>query len=98
MSETLDGEVNTKQKDTKNKDDLICVGKQLLDLVNVKMCLFLFMLGIILFSDVFINTILINFSDSVDGECTTTKGTIIQLMLLIVGYVIIDILIKCNVL
>jgi len=37
---------------------------------------------------------LTKFKDTVDGECTTTKGTIIQLLLLIISYIVLDLLVK----
>jgi hypothetical protein len=65
--------------------------------VNYKLILFLFLLYIFITSDVFLDRML----SKVDGAsaqacttCTTTYGTIIQGTLLVIGYMIMDILIK----
>ena len=51
----------------------------------------------IIFSDIFINGIIGKFQNTLHGECTTTKGTILQLTFLVIGYIIIDLLNKSDI-
>ena len=44
----------------------------------------------------FIDGVLSKIDNAVDGECATTKGTLIQLLLLCVGYLILDLLVKAE--
>ena len=95
MSESIDG--NTKNKSSDNdKTDFMNVSGNILTNINYKVTFLLFIIGMLLFSDVFIENILIKFSDTVDGECTTTKGTLIQLILLVIAYIALDLLVKYN--
>ena len=95
MSESIDGE-NTKNKinNSDNKTDFMNISGNILTNINYKVTFLLFIVGMILFSDVFMENVLIKFNDTVDGECTTTKGTIIQLLLLIISYIVLDLLVK----
>ena len=93
MSESLDD-----KDEIENRDDLISMSHKLFEKVNVKICFFLFMIGMLVFSDLFIETVLNKIAGTVEGECTTTKGTIIQLLFLIIGYILVDILIKAKIL
>jgi len=80
-------------KDSK-KSDFVKVGGNILTSINYKITLFLFVLGLIIFSDVFIDNVLSKFDDAVSGECTTTRGTLLQLTMLCLGYIIIDLLVQ----
>jgi hypothetical protein len=60
--------------------------------VNYKIAFFLFILGIIIFSDVFIELFLVPISGAVYGDVPTNKGTTIQLLMLTLGYIVIDLL------
>ncbi len=75
-------------------DDFPSMTADLFSNINFKAAIFLFMIGILIFSDVFIENILSSFSGaSASGEATT-KGTVIQLFVLVLGYLIIDLLIQ----
>lgn len=76
------------------KTDFVSITGSLLSSINFKMGFFLFFLGMLVFSDLFINTVLNNFTDTIHGECTTTKGSIIQLLTLTVGFLILDLMVK----
>jgi hypothetical protein len=95
MSESIDGE-NKKNNinNTDNKTDFMNISGNILTNINYKVTFLLFIMGMLLFSDVFIENVLTKFKDTVDGECTTTKGTIIQLLLLIISYIVLDLLVK----
>ena len=98
MSETIDGSDLQKENTTNSSDDLITMSNKLIDTMNIKMSIFLFVFGILIFSDVFTENFLTRFAGTIDGLCTTTKGTVIQLIFLIMGYLIMDVLMKSKIL
>ena len=63
--------------------------------INFKVGIFLFIIGIFLFSDTFIYTFLPK--SMVDGDCVNTKGTIVQLIIFIIFYFIIDLFSQCEI-
>lgn len=87
MSESIDK--NEKDQEIK-KNDLMSISGSIITSINYKMGIFLFIIGMIIFSDVFINGALSNISGTVSGECTTTKGTIIQISALCGFYLVAD--------
>lgn len=94
---------STKQSTTTADDSVIRhdfngVLLELIKKINIKTALFIFIIGIFLFSDIFIEHILSSIPDATDGIETTTKGTIIQLTILSIAYIIFDMLIQCNIL
>ncbi len=76
------------------KDDFPGMITDLIKRTNWKVAFFLFILGVLIFSDVFINLFLISIKDAVEGDTPTQKGTIIQLVALTIGYVICDLLVQ----
>jgi hypothetical protein len=68
--------------------------------VNFKIAFFLFVIGIFIFSDIFIENIIKPWSiDSVDGsDVPTSKGVFIQLIFLTLGYIGLDLLVQGGVL
>jgi hypothetical protein len=68
--------------------------------VNFKIAFFIFIIGIFIFSDIFIENIIKPWSsDAVDGADTpTSKGVFIQLIFLTLGYIGIDLLVQGGVL
>lgn len=62
-----------------------------------KAALFLFVLFIFISSDVFIDRVL-STSDNkyVEGRQATTSGVVVQGIILSIGYILIDILIRCD--
>jgi len=82
-----------------NRDDFSSMCIDLLKKVNFKVAIFIFIIGIFIFSDVFIDNILLSFGDdTVYGSNPTTKGTIIQLSFLTISYIIFDLLIQGEIL
>jgi hypothetical protein len=105
MSESIDiendmdndnekGSVDSEKSDNVkgDKTDFVSGLGRFVSNINFKMSIFLFFLGMIIFSDIFIDKFLSNFSNAVSGECTTTKGTMIQLLFLTIGFIILDLL------
>lgn len=80
--------------DSTKKTDLMAVSGNLISNINYKVAFFLFLLGMLIFSDWFIESILSKFSGTSNGLTTTTKGTVIQLVFLVLAYVIVDLLTK----
>jgi hypothetical protein len=83
-------------KNSNSNSDFISMFSDLFNSINYKVAIFLFILGILIFSDVFIETFLTPISGAVDGDVPTTKGTTVQLLILTLGYIIIDLMISGN--
>jgi hypothetical protein len=84
-----------KNKGKKNdKSDFITIFSDLFNNINYKVAILLFILGIFIFSDSFIETFLTGFKDSVEGDSPTTKGTMLQLIFLTLGYVMLDLMVS----
>ena len=65
--------------------------------VNIKVAVFLFILSVLIFSDIFVRNVLIGFGTAVDQvNCPTTSGTLIQITMLVIGYIILDLLVQGN--
>lgn len=89
----LDDEHDDQPKDLK-KSDLMAVSGNLITSINYKLGLFMFVLGVLVFSDVFIEKILGRMGGMVDGEITTTKGATVQLVIFILLMLFIDVMIQ----
>lgn len=81
-----------------NKTDLVSVSGNLVGKINYKMSIFLFIVGLIIYSDVFIDNFLRKFEGCVEDSRVTTKGTIYQLIIVSVIFAILDLLIKLELL
>lgn len=79
-------------------NDLTAIMIDLTRRINIKVAIFVFLMGIFIFSDLFIDQVLSRFDSATEGLETTTKGTIIQLIFLTVGYIAFDLLVQGNVL
>jgi hypothetical protein len=94
-TETLTSDVLDKHPQTSNKQtqgDFPSMGMDLLKMVNFKISIFLLIIGFFIFSDVFINNLLPTHCHEMG--CTTNKGTILQLTLLVLSYICIDLLVQ----
>jgi hypothetical protein len=80
-----------------NKSDFVSVGGNVLQNINIKVAVLLLIIGMILFSDIFIDGVLAKINGTVHGECTTTKGTMIQLIMLVLSYIVIDLLVQSKI-
>lgn len=77
-----------------SKDDLVSVSGGLLKQINWKTALYLFVIGIIIFSDIFTDHVLNKIPDSTNDGIPNTKGSMFQLLLLILAFLILDLLVK----
>ena len=93
-SESLDS--NTQNTDSVPDNDFPGMGVDLIKKINFKVAFFLFLLGVFLFSDVFMNNCL---SDSLhEGGVINTKGTLTQLIIFALSYIVIDLLVQGDIL
>ncbi len=75
--------------------DFPSMGMEFLKKVNLKVAIFLFILASFIFSDIFVRSFLKTVSNSTDSlDYPNTKGTMIQLTFLVVGYIFLDILVQ----
>lgn len=58
--------------------------------IKIKNSVLLFLVFILLSTDVFIDQILTKFEGAVEGNSTTTTGVIIQAIFLVIGYILIE--------
>ena len=84
-------------KITKTPDAIGSVFIDILTCINYKTLLFIMFMFVILNSDVFISRILTNINGAVDGKIATNMGVIIQSILLGASYIIMDGLVRNDV-
>lgn len=89
----INKKLRSRKKASIKSDDLPSIFSDLFSSINYKMAIFLFILGIMIFSDVFIDLFLTSIPGAVYGDVTTNKGTIIQLLCLVFSYIIVDLMI-----
>ena len=91
MSQSIDCEYTQSKKSDFMQLSAVTIGN-----INIKIAVFLFFVGMIIFSDLFIEKFLSGIEGTTYMECTTTKGTMIQLVFFILCYLIIDLLNQGN--
>ncbi len=94
-SADLDGFYKSNADDDTKKSDLIQGGLSIFGRLNLKVAIIIFIIGCIIFSDIFQEGILkrIN-SDFVEGNYVTSGGTAIQLVTLSFVYLLTDLLVQ----
>lgn len=93
--EPIDKWDNDTYEDIDNRDDFPSMFMQLFGHINFKLAAFIFLMGLFIFSDVFVKNILAGFPDAVNlMNFPTTYGTIIQLLFLVIAYLILDLLVQ----
>jgi hypothetical protein len=98
MSESVDDLIRKHNINDSKKTDLMRVTGNILSNINYKVAFLLFLISAIIFSDIFMENVLERINGAVDGLCTTSKGTLIQMIFLVLGYIIIDLVVKYEVL
>ena len=77
------------------QDDFPSMCVDLFRKANFKIGIFMYIIGIFIFSDMFIDKVLSKFKDSVtDDHQSTTKGTAIQLIFFVLAYICLDLLVQ----
>lgn len=78
------------------ENDFPSMGVDLIKRVNFKVAFFLLLLGVFLFSDLFVENILS--AKYRDADTPNTMGTTVQLVVFVLAYVIIDLLVQGGIL
>ena len=84
-------EITSEKPTTKDLSDFTTMGAELAYKINFKTAILLFLAGLIIFSSRFENALPDHYKDI---DSTNSKGTMLQLSLLAVIYLIIDLLIQ----
>lgn len=92
--ETIDFDVEDIDDDGKKPDDLASAFVGFFTTLNYKLLLFLFLFFILVNSDIFVDKILSNIEGAVEVREPTAKGTVIQGLILVFFYMIVDLIIK----
>jgi hypothetical protein len=80
-----------KTKQDSHESDFPSMGVDLIKRINIKVAFFIFIIGLFVFSDVFIEKFLpIDYHDGTNEP--NTSGTIVQLVVLVLCYIVIDLL------
>lgn len=83
-------------EDELSKTDLMTVGGNIASKINYKLSIFMFIIGMFIFSDLFVESFLHGIPDAVDGEYPTTKGTVVQLTVFCLVLLVLDLLIETD--
>ena len=102
MSESIDYDSDEEEevkeeprrKKKGKKTDFMAVGGNLISNINYKVAFLLFIVSMVIFSDVFIENVISKFDGAVAGECTSTKGTMVQLTCVVIAYILLDLVVK----
>jgi hypothetical protein len=86
-----------KSSNKNTRDDLGNMTTDFFGKINFKIAIFLFIFGVFIFSDMFIENVLSKIKDSESGGESTTKGTLIQLLVLVLFYLIVDLLTQAEI-
>lgn len=84
-------------QEPKKCSDLIEVGGNILSNINFKVGLFLFFIAILIFSDLFVQAVIAPLGGTDVNGATTTQGTVTQLAILTVAYLLVDVLDKYSI-
>lgn len=80
-----------------DRDELGSMVTDFFGKINFKIAIFLFIFGIFIFSDLFIEHVLSKIKDASSADTSTSKGTMIQLLVLVLLYLVVDLLVQCQV-
>jgi hypothetical protein len=83
--------------DMENKSDFVDIGSTIFNHLNFKIALILFFIGVIIFSDLFVEYILKHGNGLTEDNNPTTNGVLVQIGMLTFFYLIIDLLNSLNV-
>jgi len=82
MSEPIGEDCDYEREESDDtKSDFMKIGGNVFTNIPYKLTFFMFLIGMLLFSDLFIDGFLHGIPGAVDGECATSKGTMIQLLI-----------------
>ena len=93
MSESIEMEFTPEAEDA-SKSDFVEVSGNVVSNIPVKLPFLTFLIGMMIFSDLFIDNVLRKMDGMVMGEVATTKGTMVQLTMLCMALIVFDMLIN----
>jgi len=76
------------------KSDFMSAGSSIITSINYKVAILLLFISFIIFSDLFVDSVLAPIPEAVIAGQVTTKGTLIQIIFLIIGYIASDLSVK----
>ena len=76
------------------KSDFMTAGSSIITSINYKVAILLLFISFIIFSDLFVDSVLAPIPEAVIAGQVTTKGTLIQIIFLIIGYIASDLSVK----
>ena len=91
-TESLTDSEPTTNKQKASNCDFPSIGIDLLKRVNFKVAFFIFIMGLYLFSDVFVEHVLP--TSYREGDTANSNGTMVQLIILVFAYMTIDLLVQ----
>jgi hypothetical protein len=80
--------------DENGPTDLVEISRTLICNIPFKLAFFMFVVGLLIFSNVFVENVLGEFSEAVDDDVPTSWGTTIQLLFYTMFLILFDVLIK----
>ena len=80
------------------RDDFPSIFADLIGKINWKIAFFLYIFATLIFSDLFVDSVLAYADNTSEAGCPTTKGSMIQITFLILAYIFIDILVQAGIL
>lgn len=81
--------------ETAGKTDLIKLSGNIMSSVNYRLGAFTFIFGVLIMSDTFVDY-LSTIPGMVRGECCTTQGALVQLILIVLVMLVLDLLIRAE--
>jgi hypothetical protein len=75
-------------------DDFPSMFTDLFHGVPWKVSLFLFVIMLFVYSDIYVELFLTSIDKAVEGDCPTSKGTLIQIITTIICYMALDLLVQ----
>ena len=97
QEQTPDTQSKQGKLEKSDESDFITMLILALKKINFTVAIFIFIMGMVIFSTIFNEKVLGNISNAIVGDTPTTKGTMIQMVFLCLGYIVIDVLHQMNI-
>lgn len=80
-------------EETSSDDDFVSIIADVFRKINYKVAIFLFLVGIFIMSDLY-EGVLRKFNGITAEGCVTSRGSVFQLTMLVLAYIVVDLLTK----
>lgn len=80
-------------EETESDDDFVSIIADVFRKINYKVAIFLFLVGIFIMSDLY-EGVLRKFNGITAEGCVTSRGSVFQLTMLVLAYIVVDLLTK----